>query len=116
MSASTTRRVAGGGSMPRNVKVKSIARIGDLTNAGELVAFDCGPDHLVYLVWALKPLEYRTKNGMFSISIARSRQNYRVVALADGRPVLDLTLQDERFNIHSVQPARDRLLLYVPRS
>lgn len=86
---------------------------------GELVAFNVGMDGLVYLVVALKSLEYRTEQrgwASFAKTVPTQPQDYRVVALR-GRDVdLDVLIEGERFNIHDIQPLRKELLLVCCRS
>jgi hypothetical protein len=86
---------------------------------GELVAFDVGPDGVVYLVVALRPLDYRFEQptrASFAKPTPEQSQRYRVVGLSGFQIVLDAVIEGERFNIHHVQPLRDELLLVSARS
>ena len=84
-----------------------------------LVAFNVGPDGVVYLVVALKPLDYRMKHpsgASFAKTVPEQPQAYRVVGLSGSQPILDIVIEGERFNIHHVQPLVDELLLVCARS
>jgi hypothetical protein len=85
---------------------------------GELVAFDVGPDDIVYLVVALEPLDYRIDagRGSFAKTVPERPQSYRVLGLAGANVVLDVVVRGERFNIHYVQPLGNELLLVCGRS
>lgn len=105
-----TRRVA---------RLTPVAPLAPLVEGGEPVAFNVGPDGVLYLVVARKPAEYREvlPNGVsFARTVPEQPQTYRVVGLRDGRTVLDVTVADERFNVHDVQPVGRRLLLACARS
>ena len=97
-----------------------LASLASLIGQGNLVAFDVGPDGVVYLVAALGPLDYRTDDGpdrpTFPKTVPDKPQSYRVIGLSRGQPVLDVLIEGERFNIHHVQPLRDELLLVCSRS
>lgn len=106
--------------MPRILTLASVIALPSLIGDGELVAFDAGPDGVVYLVVALKPLDYTTENEVgviFPKTMADQPQRYRVLGLLEGEAALDTTIEREPFNIHSVQPlGGDELLLTCGRS
>ena len=84
---------------------------------GEQVAFDIGPDEQAYLAFAQQPLDYRVErsHGSFVRTRGREPQTYRVLAFSEIGCSLDLTISDEPFNIHSVQPLGEELLLACAR-
>jgi hypothetical protein len=105
--------------MKRSVRLSPVVCLAPLIGDGELVAFNVGPDGVVYLVAALRPLDYRTEQpgwASFAKTVPDQPQRYRVVALAGQQPVLDVLIEGERFNIHDVQPLVDELLLVCGRS
>jgi len=103
-----------------SINLTPVTSISRFTGTGQVVAFNVGPDKTVYLVVALRPLDYRTDDGpnkpSFAIPVPEKPQSYRVVALRGPEPVLDVTIDRERFNIHHVQPLGDELLLACGRS
>lgn len=83
---------------------------------GELVVFDPGPQRTLYTLHALEALDYRDESGAFPKIHPSTPQRYRAQAWLDGEPVLDLTIEGERYNIHHLQPLGDDLLLVCSRS
>jgi hypothetical protein len=85
---------------------------------GTLVAFNVGPDGVVYLVVALQRLDYRESESKVSFpkTISAQPQTYRVVGLAGKEIVLDVMIEREPFNIYDIQPLCDELLLVCVRS
>jgi len=105
--------------MKRSLQLSPVVSLTSFTGDGELVAFSVGPDRMIYLVVALRPLDYRTqKPGEASSpkTIPVQPQSYRVIGLSDARPVLNVVIEQERFNIHYIQPLLDELLLVCARS
>lgn len=106
--------------MPRTLTLAPVVSLLPLIGNGELVAFDVGPDGVVYLVVALKPLDCHSLNNWgasFTKTVVDQPQWYRVLGLLEGQTVLDTTIEREPFNIHSVQPlGGDELLLACGRS
>jgi hypothetical protein len=106
--------------MKRSLRLSPVASLTSSIGEGELVAFDVGPDGVVYLVVALKPLDYRVERpdgASFARTVPERPQRYRVIGLSGDRPVLDVEIVGERFNIHHVQPLpNDELLLVCARS
>jgi hypothetical protein len=105
--------------MKRSLHLSPVASLAPLIEDGELVALNVGPDDVVYLVVALRPLDYRTEQpgrAGFAKTLPEQPQTYRVVGLSGPQPVLDLRIDGERFNIHDVQPLVDELLLVCARS
>jgi hypothetical protein len=104
--------------MKRSVRLSPVASIVPLIGKGALVAFDVGPDGVVYLAVALEPLDDRmkaTSGASFAKTIPDRPQRYRIVGLSNGRLVSDVEIEKERFNIHHVQPLKDELLLVCAR-
>jgi hypothetical protein len=104
--------------MKRSVRLSPILSLTPFIQSGSLVAFNVGPDGVVYLVVALEPLDYRQSGSIASFpkTISAQPQTYRVVGLAGQDIVLDVLIEREPFNIHDVQPLRDELLLVCVRS
>jgi hypothetical protein len=103
----------------RTLRLAPVVSLASLTEGGELVAFNVGPDGVVYLVVALNPLDYRIEEPggpSFPKTIPCKPQRYRVVGLSGSEPVLDVVIEREQFNIHFVQPLIDELLLVCARS
>lgn len=105
--------------MNRSMILSPVMSIAPIIGDGELVAFNIGPDGLVYIVVALEPLRYRFE-GPGGASFVRTKpdrpQNYRVVGLSGSEVVLDVRIEGEKYNIHEVQPLPDAFLLVCARS
>ena len=89
--------------------------IGDHT----IVDLNVGPSGEVYLLLAMDPLDYRTESNGFASFVKITPdvpQRYRVLVFRRGELELDLVIHGERFNIHTVQPLGDDLLLVCARS
>jgi hypothetical protein len=105
--------------MKRTVHLSPVASLTPLIGDGELVAFNVGPDGVIYLVIALKPLDYRTVQpgwASFAKTVPEQAQDYRVVGLSGSQAILDVVIEGERFNIHDIQPLVNELLLVCGRS
>jgi hypothetical protein len=105
--------------MNQALRLSPIAHIPSVVADGQLVAFSVGSDRLVYLVIGLASLDYRVEGSggaIFPKTVPDQRQRYRVVALSRDQLVLDVVIEQERFNIHHVQPLRNELLLVCSRS
>jgi hypothetical protein len=105
--------------MSRILSLSPVAKLSSLFSEGQLVAFDVAPEGDVYFVIALRPLDLRFVNpggASFAKTIPERPQNYRVFALSGNKPFLDIVIENERFNIHYVQPLVDELLLVCARS
>ncbi|MFL5339503.1 MAG: hypothetical protein ACJ8F7_04980 [Gemmataceae bacterium] len=105
--------------MVRAIRLSPIASIADFVGEGELVAFGVGPEGTAYLVAALNPVDYRDLSGSgasFPKTIAEPQQRYRVVAFSGAELISETPIDNERFNIHHVQPLGDHLLLVCCRS
>ncbi len=84
-----------------------------------LVGFNVGPQGEVYFVSALGKLDYETRSEGFAIfpkTVPDAPQSYRVQCSRDDVVELDVTISNERFNIHLIQPIGDELLLACARS
>src|SRR5438105_3302887 len=85
------------------MRLSPVASLTPLIGDGELVAFDVGPDGVIYLVVALRPLDYRIKQAggpSFAKTVPKQPQKYRVVGLSGAEAVLDVMIEGKRFNIH----------------
>jgi hypothetical protein len=105
--------------MKRSLCLSPVASLTSVIGDGELVAFNVGPDGIIYLVVALRPLDCRIAEpggASFAKTVPEQSQKYRVVGLLGPQPVLDIVIEGERFNIHDVQPLPDELLLVCARS
>jgi len=104
--------------MKRVLKLSPFVSLTPWLGSGKLVGFNVGPDNCIYLAIAQKPLDERHQiNGAsFAKSVPDQPNSYRVVALREGKPVLDTTIENERFNIHDIQPLKEELLLVCGRS
>src|SRR4051812_29941082 len=104
--------------MTRSIQISPVVSLAPLIGDAQLVAFNVGPDGVVYLVIAQRPLDYREESGnaSFPKTIPRQPQKYRVLALSGSQPILDITIENELFNIHNVQPLADELLLVCSHS
>jgi hypothetical protein len=101
----------------KSLQLSPVASIAPFVGKRTLVAFNVGPDGLVYLVVALEPLDYRTESrgASFAKSLPDHPQTYRIIALLEAQTVLDLQIEGERFNIHDVQPVLGEILLVCRR-
>jgi hypothetical protein len=104
--------------MKQTLRLSPVANLSSVMSGGELVAFNADFNGIVYLVVALKPLDYRIQQpaASFAKIVPDHPQTYRVVALRQGEAVFDIVIKGERFNVHHVQPVEDKLLLVCARS
>jgi hypothetical protein len=101
------------------MKLSPVASLDSFLADGELVAFDVGPNDFVYMVVALSALDYQVEQpgwAAFPKTVPEQPQKYRVVALSGNATVLDIVIEQERFNIYHVQPLGNELLLVCSRS
>ena len=100
----------------RSLRATPAADLTPFSDDGELVTVDVGPDFRIYGVVALEEIDYRTEEAggvSFAKTVPDSPQSYRVFALHDGIPTLDVTIDHEPYNIHEVQPLPNEELLLV---
>src|SRR5271156_674167 len=105
--------------MVHSLRLTPVASLAPFVSDGKVVAFNVGPDEGVYLVVAPRPLDsqiHQPGGATFAKTIPDEPQRYRVVGLSGSDPVLDVVIDDERFNIHDVQPLPGELLLACHRS
>ena len=105
--------------MHQTIKLSPVASHDSIIGKGKIVAFNVGPDRVVYLVIATRPLDDRFEQpggASFVKTKPDHPQRYRLIGLYDGELVNDLMIEGERFNIHEVQPLGDRWLLACARS
>jgi hypothetical protein len=79
---------------------------------------DVGYDQAIYLLFALRPLDYYYERNQFRFvkTTPDQPQSYRVLRYDRGTVTLDVTIENETFNIHELQPLQDELLLVCGRS
>ncbi|MDN3577823.1 hypothetical protein QWZ03_13700 [Chitinimonas viridis] len=90
-----------------------------VVSAEAMVAFNIGPDGVVYAVYACRPLDGRTTVSGWASSaktVPTSTQVYRVIGVLGEDRILDILIANERFNIHLVQPLGQDILLACARS
>jgi len=100
--------------MNRSIVFSPVVSLEPFIGSGEVVAFDVGPDGVVYVVVALEPLEYRSEGpgGASFVKTVHDRpQNDRVVGLSGSEVVLDIRIEGEKSDIHDIQPLPVALLL-----
>ena len=106
--------------MKKTISLPRLADFSPLIDSGQIVALDVGFDGGVYAVIAQRELDYRRTHpsgASFPKTVPSTPQTYRVVALNGEELVLDVLIEDERFNIHHIQPLpNDELLLACSRS
>ncbi len=91
----------------------------DAIGEHSLVAFNVGPNGELFVLLAVETMDYRTNdNGFASFAkiVPDARQRYRVLAYRNGELELELAIDDEPFNIHTLQPLGEDLLLVCSRS
>jgi len=99
--------------------LKPTLDLGSLEIDGTMVAFGVSPTLSVFLAFALKPLRDRkVLPGGASTALIRppEGQDYRVLEIDGTSVLLDVTIENEPFNIHQVQPLGDQILLACARS
>lgn len=105
--------------MNQSIQLTPVASLPSIIGKGKLVAFNVGPDRVVYCVLATRPLDDRIKQpgwASFVKTVPDQPQRYRVVGFYDGEVVKDVLIENEPFNIHEIQPLDDKLLLVCARS
>lgn len=104
--------------MKRIVKLKPVVSLTQWIGVDEIVGFNVGPDGCVYLILAQKVLDVRhvTTRGSFAKSVPNQPNRYHVVGLCGAKEQLNVIIENERFNIHDIQPLGDELLLVCGRS
>ncbi|MBA4148286.1 MAG: hypothetical protein H0X66_09230 [Verrucomicrobia bacterium] len=88
----------------------------DEPDIGELVAFSVGFDGLPYVVTAIKPIDYRAtgdSGATFAKSKGETPQDYKIFRAEKEGFQLLVTIRNEPFNIHFVQPMPDGRFLLV---
>jgi hypothetical protein len=101
--------------MPNTISLSPIAQLNSVADNGNVVAFNVGFDGIVYVVLALKPLDYRTQHpsgASFAKTIPDTSQDYRILGFQAGQCIIDLTIAKE-FNIHDVQLLPEQEILLV---
>ncbi|NEQ98066.1 MAG: hypothetical protein F6K30_15335 [Cyanothece sp. SIO2G6] len=86
-----------------------------MTN-GDMVAFNVSSDGMVYVVLALKPLDYCIEQpgwASFAKTIPDTPQSYRIIAFQEDQLILDINIAAEEFNIHYIQPLPPNEILLV---
>jgi hypothetical protein len=104
--------------MKNHISPSSVLSLKELGVKGTLVAFNVGPDGEVFIVYAMKPTDYQFSQGLaiFPKIFGEAPQVYRILKIRDATVVMDMCIENEKFNIHDVQPMADKLLLASARS
>jgi hypothetical protein len=106
--------------MQKMLSLSPIAQLNSVMTNGDIVAFNVGSDGTVYAVLALKPLDYRTEQpgwASFAKTTPDTPQSYRVIAFLEDQLTLDISIAEEKFNIHDIQPLpANEILLVCARS
>ena len=102
------------------LSLSPIAQLDSVVTNESIVAFDVGPDGTVYVVLALKPLDYRTEHPSGTSSPKTTPaipQSYRAIAFKEKQLALRIDITEEKFNIHHIQPLpANEILLVCSRS
>jgi hypothetical protein len=107
--------------MQEMLSLSPTARLNSFTSDGDIVAFNVGYDGTIYIVLALKPLDYRfeqsPRGARFPKTTPDTPHNYRIIAFQDGQLTLEIAISGEKYNIHDIQPLlTDEILLVCVRS
>ena len=81
-----------------------------------IVAFDAGPDGMVYVTTAVGLRPDRAGQGLAANTEFRSPTHFRILGLREGATVLDLTVPADGFDVDFVQPLPEGLLLAGSRA
>jgi len=103
----------------RVVQASAVVAVPSAPGRVALVGFNIGPHEDLYFVSALRELDYTKESPGFATfpkAVPKSPQYYRVQCSRNGRLDFDISIRDERFNIHFAQPVGDELLLACSRS
>ena len=106
--------------MEISLQLSPIVDLSLYLSGGELVAFNVDAHGKIYTLVAQRKLDYRT-DGSRGASFAKTKpdtaQSYRALAFYEANVVLDVQINEEKFNIHDIQPLpNDGLLLVCGRS
>jgi hypothetical protein len=102
--------------MQKMLPLSPIAELNSVVTDGNIVAFNVGFDEMVYVVLAIKPLDYRTEQpgwASFAKTTPDTPQSYRIIAFQEDRLTLDIDIVEEQFNIHDIQPLPAKEILLV---
>ncbi|MGL5076251.1 MAG: hypothetical protein ACRDBG_10530, partial [Waterburya sp.] len=106
--------------MPETLSLSPIAELNSIIASGEIVAFNIGFDEMIYVVLALKALDYRTEQpgwASFAKTTPDTPQSYRITAFQENQLKLDIYIAEEKFNVHDIQPLpANEILLVCARS
>jgi len=104
--------------MKNRISPTSVFSLKGLGVNGTLVAFNVGPNGEVFIVYAMETTDYQTNEGLaiFPKIFGGNPQVYRVIKIQDSAVVMDMLIEDERFNIHDVQPFAEHTMLTCSRS
>ncbi|UBF30463.1 hypothetical protein K9N68_35320 (plasmid) [Kovacikia minuta CCNUW1] len=97
--------------MQKALPLLPIVNLSSAISSGEIVAFNVCSDEVIYIVLALKPLDYRTEG--FAKTTPDTSQSYRILGFQEDRLILDTNIAEEKFNIHDIQPLPTKELLLV---
>lgn len=102
--------------MKKTLIIHPIADLTPFLTFGNLVALNIGFDKQLYVVIALKKLNYRFEHsgGASSpIIIPDEPQTYRIITLKEVEVISDILIDHERYNIHDIQPLPDDEFILV---
>jgi hypothetical protein len=102
--------------MQKTLSLSPIVQLNSVATDINIVAFNVGSDGTVYVVLAIKTLDYRTEQpgwASFAKTIPDTPQNYRVVAFQENQLILDINIVEEKFNIQHIQPLPSNEILLV---
>ena len=106
--------------MKKLLSLSPIVQLNAFISNGDVVAFNVGSNGMIYVVLALKPLDYRSEQSgwaSFAKTTPEVPQSYRIIAFQEGQLTLDINIAEEQFNIHDIQPLpANEILLVCARS
>ncbi|MEW4369369.1 hypothetical protein [Paenibacillus kandeliae] len=96
-----------------NVQLQPIIDMGESMSGFQIVSVQMGADGYIYVL-LIDELPSRI-NGMFVPSVLKNDYTYQVLQIADGIIQQQVTLPNQHFNYHYIQPLHDELLLVGAR-
>lgn len=106
--------------MAKALQLTPLTDLSSYLKEDKLVAFNVDAQGRVFVLIAQKDLDYRmhdSRGASFAKTEPDIPQVYRALAFYESRLLLDVQINEERFNIHDIQPLPDdELLLICARS
>lgn len=96
-----------------NIQLQPIIDMTESMSGFQIVSVQMGADNYVYVL-LIDKLPSRI-NGMFVPSVLKTGHTYQVLQIADGIIQQQVTLPNQHFNYHYIQPLHDKLLLVGAR-